>query len=155
MDEADAVGEKIVLFAHGKLRAVGSSLHLKQRFGGGYRLTIVTEKLTADGYPQDLFDGVGKYMPDAKLVGGVGGTLIYSIPTPSMENCVGLVQFLDNAKFYTEQELEELPIISEVERQKKLVVQWGFVAATLEDVFMNVIAPEPIVNENDIVELKK
>lgn len=36
MEEADVLGDKVAIMARGKLRCIGTSLRLKQRFGGGY-----------------------------------------------------------------------------------------------------------------------
>ena len=40
MEEADVLGDKIAVMAHGQLRAVGSSVHLKNRFAG-YKVNLV------------------------------------------------------------------------------------------------------------------
>ncbi|CAG5929271.1 unnamed protein product, partial [Menidia menidia] len=50
MDEADILGDRIAIIAHGKMRCCGSSLFLKKCFGSGYYLTLVrdgAEKMTA------------------------------------------------------------------------------------------------------------
>lgn len=44
MDEADLLADRIAIMSHGKLRAVGSSLFLKSRFGVGYLLTITYQR---------------------------------------------------------------------------------------------------------------
>ena len=41
MDEADVLGDRIGIMAHGKLMCLGTSLFLKKRFGAGYKMTIV------------------------------------------------------------------------------------------------------------------
>ena len=41
MDEADVLGDRIGIMAEGKLVCLGSSLFLKNRFGAGYKLTMV------------------------------------------------------------------------------------------------------------------
>ena len=38
MEEADALGDRIGIMSEGKLVAIGSSLHLKSKFGAGYRI---------------------------------------------------------------------------------------------------------------------
>jgi ABC-type multidrug transport system ATPase subunit len=43
MEEADVLGEKIGIMAGGQLKCVGDPLHLKNRFGPGYRINVVTE----------------------------------------------------------------------------------------------------------------
>lgn len=47
MDEADVLGDRIGIMAKGKMMCLGSSLFLKNRFGAGYKLTMVkTSKQT-------------------------------------------------------------------------------------------------------------
>ena len=40
MPQADILGDRIAIMARGRLRCIGSSLHLKQRFGAGYQLAV-------------------------------------------------------------------------------------------------------------------
>jgi len=40
MEEADILGDKISIMAKGRIRCVGSSLRLKQRFGAGYKISL-------------------------------------------------------------------------------------------------------------------
>lgn len=40
MEEADILGDRVGIFVRGMLRCVGTSLHLKAKFGSGYRLSI-------------------------------------------------------------------------------------------------------------------
>ncbi|KAI8472689.1 MAG: hypothetical protein J3K34DRAFT_204610 [Monoraphidium minutum] len=40
MEEADILGDRIAIMARGRVRAIGSSLRLKQRFGAGYVLAV-------------------------------------------------------------------------------------------------------------------
>ena len=37
MEEADVLGDRIAIMARGRLRCIGSSIHLKHRFGSGYQ----------------------------------------------------------------------------------------------------------------------
>ena len=41
MDEADILGDRIGIMAKGKVMCLGSSLFLKNRYGAGYKLTMV------------------------------------------------------------------------------------------------------------------
>ena len=41
MDEADVLGDRIGIIGQGKLLCLGSSLFLKNRYGAGYKLTMV------------------------------------------------------------------------------------------------------------------
>lgn len=40
MEEADVLGDRIAIMARGRLRCIGSSIHLKHRFGSGYQLSV-------------------------------------------------------------------------------------------------------------------
>jgi hypothetical protein len=44
MEEADLLCDSIAIMAEGRLAAVGTSMDLKQRFGVGYRLTVVKDR---------------------------------------------------------------------------------------------------------------
>lgn len=41
MDEADVLGDRIAIMAKGGIQCLGSSLFLKNRYGAGYKLTMV------------------------------------------------------------------------------------------------------------------
>ena len=41
MEEADALSTRIGIMAYGRLQCVGTQLHLKNKYGSGYKLTIV------------------------------------------------------------------------------------------------------------------
>jgi ATP-binding cassette subfamily A (ABC1) protein 3 len=43
MDEADVLGDRIGIMSHGQMKCLGSSLFLKNRFGAGYKLTLVKQ----------------------------------------------------------------------------------------------------------------
>ena len=38
MEEADVLGDRIAIMARGSIRALGSSLRLKQKYGSGYQV---------------------------------------------------------------------------------------------------------------------
>ena len=43
MEEADMLGDRIGIMARGRLCCLGTGLHLKQKFGSGYRLTVLLQ----------------------------------------------------------------------------------------------------------------
>lgn len=45
MEEADILGDRIGIMARGRLCCLGSGLHLKQKFGSGYRLSIQVQQV--------------------------------------------------------------------------------------------------------------
>ena len=44
MEEADILGDKIAIMRAGRLASVGTSIHLKNRFGTGYGISILAKK---------------------------------------------------------------------------------------------------------------
>ena len=43
MEEADILGDKVAVMSGGRLQAIGTSLHLKNKYGGGFRLSLLSE----------------------------------------------------------------------------------------------------------------
>lgn len=78
MDEADILGDRIGIMAGGELICLGSSLFLKNRFGVGYKITMV-KKDKADNKK------VGPYLEsrlgDVKKLSEVSSEINYQIPT--------------------------------------------------------------------------
>ena len=54
MEEADALSTRIGIMAYGRLQCVGTQLHLKNKYGSGYKLTLVL-KSNADVHEADNF----------------------------------------------------------------------------------------------------
>ncbi|XP_050422689.1 phospholipid-transporting ATPase ABCA1-like isoform X2 [Adelges cooleyi] len=48
MDEADLLGDRVVIMKTGKLCCVGTPFSLKKKYGGGYNLTLIMDKATFD-----------------------------------------------------------------------------------------------------------
>lgn len=44
MEEADVLGDRIAIMAKGRLRCIGTSIHLKSRFGSGYVVNVSVRK---------------------------------------------------------------------------------------------------------------
>ncbi|PHH77847.1 hypothetical protein CDD82_3344 [Ophiocordyceps australis] len=49
LDEADYLADEIAILSEGRLRALGSSVELKEKFGGGYRVCVGRVDAAADG----------------------------------------------------------------------------------------------------------
>ena len=47
MDEADLLGDRIVIMSEGKVECAGSPMFLKHRYGVGYQLTMEKEQVKA------------------------------------------------------------------------------------------------------------
>ncbi|EFJ24437.1 ATP-binding cassette transporter [Selaginella moellendorffii] len=67
MEEADALGDKIAILHQGTLKAVGSSLFLKNRYSNGYTLTVVMQKDDHES-SETIASLIKRAAPDATLV---------------------------------------------------------------------------------------
>ncbi|KAJ3084515.1 ATP-binding cassette sub- A member 1, partial [Quaeritorhiza haematococci] len=116
MEEADVLGDRIAIMAHGRLRAIGNSIALKNKFGAGYRISIVTDPERAEAAKEV----VSARVPDAVLEDDSAGALIYQFPITSTAAIPGFVKYLDADP-------------------DGLVRAWGISQTTLEEVFLRII----------------
>ena len=100
----------------GRLRAINNSIALKNKFGEGYRISIVTDQAESEGV-KVIIAGL---IPDAKLEDDSAGALIYQFPPSSIGAIPKLVEWLENNK-------------------DGLVKSWGISQSTLEEVFLKLI----------------
>ncbi|CAD6188568.1 unnamed protein product [Caenorhabditis auriculariae] len=77
MEEADVLGDRIAIMAHGQLQCCGSPMYLKQRYGDGYHLTVVYSSSDAADVNGTL-SLIREFVEDAQLQSVVGqeGTVI-------------------------------------------------------------------------------
>ncbi|KAK6097421.1 hypothetical protein MT418_003039 [Batrachochytrium dendrobatidis] len=116
MEEADVLGDRIAIMAHGRLRAIGDSVSLKNKFGAGYRISIVTNPSMIEEVKAEVY----RYVPGATLEDDSAGALIYQFPVSSTNRIPALVRHLDS-------------------NLDGLVRAWGISQTTLEEVFLRII----------------
>ncbi|KAJ6646771.1 Phospholipid-transporting ATPase ABCA3 [Pseudolycoriella hygida] len=77
MDEADVLGDRIAIMAHGKLMCAGSPFFLKKRFGTGYHL-ICAKNFDCNS---DFVTGLlRKYLPKIKIESENESEITYLLP---------------------------------------------------------------------------
>lgn len=76
MEEADVLADRIGIISDGKLKCVGTPLFLKNNFGDGYRVNIVSEQ----GNEQKIIELMDFIAPSNKLLDESGGSMIFGIP---------------------------------------------------------------------------
>jgi len=85
MDEADILGDRIAIMAHGNIHCCGSSLFLKQKYGVGYQL-VISMKTSHDKGPEfrdNLHNEIKSRLGleyNVELMSSIGGEIIYRIP---------------------------------------------------------------------------
>jgi hypothetical protein len=100
----------------GIFKANGNSISLKNKFGTGYRISIVADQQ----HIQEVKDNVERMVPNVVLEDDSAGALIYQFPASSTTAIPEFVQWLENVK-------------------EKLVKNWGISQSTLEEVFLKLI----------------
>lgn len=116
MEEADVLGDRIAIMAHGSLRAIGNSIHLKNTYGAGYRITVVA----AENKIAQAKKAIESRVPEAKLEDDSAGSLIYQFPLSSTNLIPSVVKFFES-------------------NPEGLFTTWGVSQTTLEEVFLKII----------------
>lgn len=82
MLEADALSTRIAIMAAGSMRCIGSSLHLKHRFGSGFKIEVTFS-------PHERLPAVTAFItsvvPSAKLVESYMGVATFGVPREDMK----------------------------------------------------------------------
>jgi len=118
MEEADVLGDRVAIMSHGKLRCIGTSLHLKNKYGLGYRLNLVTLPFT-QGKVKEL---VIQMIAAAQLIAETGVNLMYGIRSQDLQQIIPFFQMIEqnqnNPNFF--------------------IKDWGMSQTTLEEVFLKI-----------------
>nr|QNH67926.1 ATP-binding cassette transporter subfamily A member 5 X3 [Brachionus plicatilis] len=94
MDEADILADRKAVISKGKLKCVGSSLYLKNRFGLGYHLKLIGSH-NFDHEPSPISSLVRKHVPNAELEQISGKEVSYTLPIDSVERFQSLFKDIE------------------------------------------------------------
>jgi len=73
MEEADVLSDRICVIVDGAIKCIGTSLYLKNQYGDGYRITIITKD------PAKVNELIQKIMPSAVKIDSSGGSIVLGI----------------------------------------------------------------------------
>jgi ABC-type multidrug transport system ATPase subunit len=118
MEEADVLGDRVVVIVDGQLKCMGTSLYLKNQFGAGYRVSIVTSD------PAAAKNMIQSVLPSLQLLDESANSLVFI--TQGNRDFFHLFEALEG---------EEVEGLGELARG---VSDWGISHTTLEEVFMRV-----------------
>ena len=110
MEEAEILSDRVIVMVNGEIKCAGSSLYLKNHFGDGYKVELVTDK------PHECFKYLQSHITSLKYVDISGNSLFVSLPRTQVD---------DIQKFFLLVENMELG-------------DWALSNSSLEEVFMNV-----------------
>jgi len=96
MEEADVLGDRIGIMKQGKFIAMGTTLHLKQKFGSGYRVSVIFESSLESGtskkqeelarlsaVAQSVITFVQQQISSAKVISKVGNSVDFKMDQAS------------------------------------------------------------------------
>jgi len=129
MEEADALCGRISIMAYGRMRCIGSSLHLKDKFGEGYKV-VITHKDDA-GPAAAAF--VASALPEAKLLSDFQGTATYVLPSGADARPLSAV-------FVAMQERPE----------SAGIVDWALRQTSMEEVFLRIAHAAEVQNAKEL-----
>ncbi|OMJ17002.1 ABC transporter A family member 2 [Smittium culicis] len=153
MEEADVLSDRVAVMAHGRLRALGSSIKLKSKFGVGYRFTMIAKDTS--NY-QNVKATIAQLFPQAILEDDAAGSIIYNFPKEHEECIPDFVSWLEQnqesledqpqSQNYTESYTmpvpnfdNSLPINTKAKVSEKLISAWGMSQTSLEEVFLKLV----------------
>lgn len=113
MEEADVLGDRIVIMAQGKLKAIGTSFELKRKYGVGYHLVCVKKPSCKVAKITAL---LRKFIPNLQVDTNIGTELSYLLDNQNTE--------------YFQKMLEEL------ETNAEGLESFGISLTSLEEVFL-------------------
>jgi ABC-type multidrug transport system ATPase subunit len=120
LEEADVLSDKIGIMSQGKLKCVGTSMHLKNKFGSGYRLSVNYAQQNEKNVEEFISDLSGQqYVINSRFA----GNLVFDLPKTIFNN-ISISQFMEQL---------------EAGKGHAGINDWAFAQTTLEDVFMNII----------------
>ena len=78
MDEADVLGDRIGIMAAGKILCLGTSLFLKNRYGAGFKLTIVKKNKKSNTLIQPF---IQSHLGEVEKLSEVSSEITFKIPS--------------------------------------------------------------------------
>lgn len=121
LEEADFLSDRIAIMAHGRLKCIGTSTHLKKKYGGQVFVNFENES----GRFQDAVQAVRECCPEGNFV---------TVVSEGINSMSGKLRFSGDKK-------QSLVLLRKLlERQAGCGIKnFGIIQSSLEDVFMNII----------------
>jgi ABC-type multidrug transport system ATPase subunit len=126
MEEAEALGDQVIIMSGGRLKAQGTPLFLKNHYGKGYQVSLIKKPHTSSAISaKDIERWVLNSLPSSDVLSSEGGTLTIGLQT-------GALPYL--TKFLRMVQQDDL-------------LAWNMSNSTLEEVFLRLCAESNAVEE--------
>lgn len=130
MEEADRLADRIAIMSYGKIKCIGDSLHLKNKFGIGYSLNLQT----SPSQVPLLIEKLRQISPNAILKENDAGSLSYQVSKEFVHEMPTLIEYLEQNS-----QTENITTSSDLKTSSdKMVKEWGVSHTTLEEVFIRI-----------------
>jgi len=116
MEEADTLSTRVGIMSRGRLRALGAPLYLKQKYGGGFRLSFIMASNEAE-VPEELLRRLSPAGVELAYAFGKSRTYLLAQQDLALS---AVFEILDSA------------------RGRLGIREWGLSQATLDEVFVRV-----------------
>ncbi|KAG0286417.1 hypothetical protein BGZ96_009463 [Linnemannia gamsii] len=139
MEEADILSDKIAIMTNGLLRCIGTSLHLKELYGSGFRLNITSKPGRLDEACQSIEDKLMRKtgLPYRRIDKFTNASLFEFDITPNSDK--QSVQRQDGIVGAKRRELSNIFHCLSQREMFPAVEDWGISQTTLEDVFIKIV----------------
>jgi ATP-binding cassette subfamily A (ABC1) protein 3 len=128
MDEADQLGDRVAIMAHGDVQCCGSPLFLKNKYGVGYTLTIVKK---SNFNEEAVRECVSQHVPESDQLSNIAGEISFRLPLHASSTFAPMFDAID-------------------EHQSSWGVDtYSVSVTTLEEVFLRV-SSEPVEGKDKI-----
>lgn len=95
MEEADVLGDKIIIMDHGKIICEGTQFDLKRIYGSGYTLRIL---MTESFKREETMSKIREIIPKAKIRSALFPTLAVTLPYQSLPDFRTVLLYLEETK---------------------------------------------------------
>eukprot|EP00818_Percolomonas_sp_WS_P010557 CAMPEP_0117444814 /NCGR_PEP_ID=MMETSP0759-20121206/5452_1 /TAXON_ID=63605 /ORGANISM="Percolomonas cosmopolitus, Strain WS" /LENGTH=661 /DNA_ID=CAMNT_0005236927 /DNA_START=1893 /DNA_END=3878 /DNA_ORIENTATION=- len=130
LNEAELIADKVVILALGRCRGIGTTQHLRERFGGGFTVRTVTD------YPEQLKEHVMQLIPDVEIESEAHGSIDFALPLTISPTVVDFFNFLEEQTRLALEILEGGEDASAERKSKILVKDFDLTQTTLEQIFL-------------------
>jgi len=130
MEEAEMLADRVGIMARGTLKCYGTSLFLKNNYGKGYRLTVMTDAERVEEVKAIAF----ARLSNAEIITTSGGQVTFSLQMCPTESIVAMIQFLESRG-----------------HESNAFLDWGITQAGLEEVFLTVTG-HGTANQSNVIQ---
>lgn len=149
MDEVQELGERIAIMANGRIRAIGSSIFLKNKYGQGYSLKLWINQKKADA----VVKLIKITLPQSTIVGNQAGLINLAVKRRHLKHIPVLFRALDQLKLTAPNVNDDCAVNGGIDNHADAQVElpsvlreWQLSNSSLEEVFVRLAVANSSVN---------